>query len=176
MTGSTYTAMGDSYEEGTVTIGRRAFLKLAGSTMACACAGAVGISGCARSGATHTPAAPDGSHRRQGDQVIVTLSAAGELAAVGGAVRLALDGGAIRLIVVHSEDQVYHAFADRCTHNGKELDYAHEEGEIRCRSRKSRFDRAGNLIKGPAEGGLVAYPLYRQGDELVIEVNTNWIG
>jgi nitrite reductase/ring-hydroxylating ferredoxin subunit len=140
--------------------------------MTCACAGAVGISGCAQSGAAHTPTAPQDSYHREGDQVIVTLSATGELATVRGAVRLALDGGAVRLIVVHCEEQVYRAFADRCIHNGKELDYAHEEGEIRCRSRKSRFDRTGSLIKGPAAGALAVYPLYRQGDELVIEASS----
>jgi hypothetical protein len=86
-----------------MTMGRRAFLKLAGSTMACACAGAVGISGCALAGAAHTPAAPESSYRREGDKVIVTLSAAGELAAVGGAVRAALDGGEAKLIVVHKD-------------------------------------------------------------------------
>ncbi len=154
-----------------MTIDRRTFLKLAGGTMACACASAVGIGGCAGTGAVRTPAAPQESYRREGNTVIVTLSAAGELARVGGAVRLALDGGAIKVIVVHSEEQVYRAFADRCTHNGKELDYVHEEGEIRCRSRKSRFDLAGSLIRGPAEGGLVVHPLHRQGDELVIEVS-----
>jgi nitrite reductase/ring-hydroxylating ferredoxin subunit len=154
-----------------MTMGRRAFLKLAGSTMACACAGAVGISGCALAGAAHTPAAPEGSCRREGDKVIVTLSAAGELAAVGGAVRVALDGGEVRLIVVHPEDQVYHAFADRCAHNGKELDYLHEERQIGCRSRKSRFDLAGSLTKGPGLGGLVIYPVHRQEDEVVIKVD-----
>lgn len=157
-------------KEETVTIGRRTFLKLAGSTVACACAGAVGISGCAGAGAANTPAAPEGSYRREGNQVIVALSAAAELAAVGGAVRLALDEGEIKLIVVHAEDQVYRAFADRCTHNGKELDYIHEQGEICCRSRKSRFDLAGSRVKGPAVSGLVAYPLHRQEGELVIEL------
>jgi nitrite reductase/ring-hydroxylating ferredoxin subunit len=110
-----------------------------------------------------------GSYRRKDDKVIVTLSAAKELAAVGGAVRLALDEGAVKLIVVHPEDQVYAAFADRCTHNGKELDYLHREGEIRCSSRKSRFDLAGGRIKGPATSDLVVYPVHKEGDELVIE-------
>jgi nitrite reductase/ring-hydroxylating ferredoxin subunit len=153
-----------------VAIGRRAFLRLAGSTVACACAGAVGISGCAGAGAANTPTAPEGSYRREDNKVIITLSAATELAAVGGAVRLALDEGEVKLIVVHSEDQVYRAFADRCTHNGKELDYVHEKGEICCRSRKSRFDLGGSLIRGPAVSGLVVYPLHWRGDELVVEV------
>ena len=153
-----------------MTIGRRTFLKLAGSTVVCACVGAVGVSGCTGAGAGHTPAAPEGSYRREGDQVIVALSAAGELAAVGSAVRLALDEGETRLIVVHAEEQVYRAFADRCTHNGKELDYVHERGEICCHSRKSRFDLAGSLVKGPAVSGLVAYPLHQRGDELVIAI------
>lgn len=155
-----------------MAIDRRTFLKRAGGTAACACAGVLGISGCARSGAARTPLAPEGSYRRAGDQVIVSLRAAGELEGVGGAVRLALDAGETRLIVVHPEEQVYLAFADRCTHNGKELDYLHEEREICCRSRKSRFGLAGSRIRGPAESDLSVYPVRRQQDDLVIEVRS----
>ena len=153
-----------------MAIDRRAFLRLAAGTVACACAGAASISGCSRAAAAHTPTAPAGSYRRQGHQVIVTLSAAGQLQAVGGAVRLVLDGGETKLVVLHPEDRAYRAFADRCTHNGKELDYLHEEREIRCCSRRSRFDLAGQRIKGPAEGDLSAYPVQQQGNELVIDV------
>ena len=162
--------------KGAATIGRRTFLRLAGSVTVCACTGAVGISGCALAGAAHTPLAPEGSYRREEGQVVVTLSATGDLARAGGAVRLALDEKEVKLVVVHSRDQVYHAFADRCTHNGKELDYIHEEQEMRCRSRKSRFDLAGSLITGPAMGGLKVYPVHRQQDELVIEVNSDLAG
>jgi nitrite reductase/ring-hydroxylating ferredoxin subunit len=155
-----------------MAIDRRTFLKLAAGTVACACAGAVGMSGCSLAGAAHTPAAPEGSYRRAGDQVIVSLQAAGELGAVGGAVRLALDAGETKLIVVHPQDQVYLAFADRCTHNGKALDYLHEEREVCCRSLKSRFDLAGGPIRGPAAGDLSLYPVRRQEDELTIDVRS----
>jgi nitrite reductase/ring-hydroxylating ferredoxin subunit len=159
-----------SLEESDMAIDRRTFLKLAGGTAACACAGALGISGCALSGAARTPAAPEGSYRRAGDQVIVSLQAAGELEVIGAAARLALDAGETKLIVVHPEDHVYLAFADQCTHNGKELDYLHDERELCCRSRKSRFGLAGGRIRGPAAGDLSLYPVRRQQDDLVIEV------
>ena len=72
---------------------------------------------------------------------------------------------------MHPENQVYRAFADRCTHNGKELDYDHERQEIRCVSRKSRFDLEGHLLKGPATGGLAAYSLQQHDDQLVIDIS-----
>jgi len=144
---------------------RREFLKLAGSALLCACA--VGTGGCA-GGTSRTPPAPEGSYRREGNSVLVSLPAVEALQAAGGAVRLVL--GETSVLVVHLEGEVYRAFADRCTHNGRELDYLHGKGQICCRSRKSRYDPAGRLIEGPAEGNLLAYPLRREGDQLVIEV------
>jgi nitrite reductase/ring-hydroxylating ferredoxin subunit len=143
---------------------RREFLKLAGSALLCACA--LGSGGCA-GGGSRTPDAPEGSYRREGSTVVVSLPAVEALRATGGAVRLAL--GETRVLVVHLAGEDYRAFADRCTHNDRALDYLQEEGQICCRSRKSRFDPAGRLIEGPAESGLLAYPLRREGENLVIE-------
>jgi len=158
-----------------MAIGRREFIKLTGATVLCACAGAVGISGYSTSpGVSSIPLAPQGSYRRDGSRVIVSLTAADRLNSVGGAVRFTLDGGEdaeVKIVVVHSEDEAYQAFADRCTHRGKELDYLSEDKKLQCRSGKAQFDLEGNVITGPAKSALLVYPTRREGDQLVIEVS-----
>jgi nitrite reductase/ring-hydroxylating ferredoxin subunit len=133
----------------------------------------MGLAGC--SGAERAcdiPVAPQGSLRREGDWVLLSLSAAEALSPVGGAVRCALGGedAETRLVVVHSAPETYRAFADQCTHNGKALEVLPESGTLQCRSGKARFDLEGQVLRGPAERALLAYPVRRQGDELVIEV------
>jgi nitrite reductase/ring-hydroxylating ferredoxin subunit len=73
------------------------------------------------------------------------------------------------LIVVRPGDADYRAFADACTHNGKELDYLHGEGLLACCGRSSRFDLTGVVTHGPAEDPLLRYEVWQEGDELVIE-------
>jgi nitrite reductase/ring-hydroxylating ferredoxin subunit len=156
------------------TINRRDFIKLTGATALCACAGAVGISGCSNSGgASSIPLASQGSYRRDGDLVIVSLSAADPLNPVGGAVRITFgDGGdaEIRMVIVHAQDGTYRAFADRCTHNGKELDYLPEAQKLQCRSGQAQFDLEGNVLRGPARRALPVYPARREGDQLLVVV------
>jgi nitrite reductase/ring-hydroxylating ferredoxin subunit len=157
-----------------MTITRREFMQLAGATVLCACAGTAGISGCSHStGVSNVPLAPEGSYRRDGGQVVVALGATDALDPVGGAVRLALDDGddaEVKIIVVHSEHTVYQAFANECSHNGKELDYLHAGEMLQCCSGKAQFDLDGNVFRGPAERALRVYPARREGDELIIEV------
>lgn len=152
-------------------ISRRAFIKLTGATALCACTGA-GISGCS-AGASSIPLAPEGSYRREGDRVVVSLAAAAQLNPVGGAVRLTVDGDGdegLKMVIIHLEGEEFRAFADRCTHNGKELNYLPGDSKLLCRSGKSHFDLEGTVIKGPAASALLAYPAHREGDRIVLEV------
>lgn len=152
---------------------RREFIKWTGATVVCMCTGVLGTSGCAGKPASDTPCAPVGSYRMRDGRVIVALSAVEDLQAVGGAVKFTLsdEGGSERkLIVVHVADVEYRAFADSCTHNGKELNYLRAEGKLVCCGRSSQFDLAGNVIKGPAEDTLLRYHLFQDGEELVIEI------
>jgi nitrite reductase/ring-hydroxylating ferredoxin subunit len=157
-----------------MSITRREFMKLTGATVVCACVGgAIGTSGCTARKASDTPPAPEGSYRREGDRVIVSLSEVPDLKEEGGAVKFTLDGedgSELKVIVVHSEDDTCRAFADRCTHSGKELDYLHEDRKLQCLSGKAQFDLEGDVLRGPAEDALLTYPLRRAGEELVIEV------
>jgi len=132
--------------------------------------GLAGCSGAAR--ACEIPLAPEGSVRREGGRVLLSLSAAEALHPVGGAIRCALGGEEteIELIVVHAAPETYRAFVDQCTHNGKALELLPESKILQCRSRKARFDLEGRVLRGPAKHALLSYPVHRQGDELVIEV------
>lgn len=154
-------------------LSRRSFIKLTGTTVACTCFGALGTSGCASNSTSNTPPAPAGSYRVQEGRVYLALSEVGTLLGVGGAVKLTLtdvNGSERKVIIVHPAEADYRAFADACTHNGKELNYLHAEGLLACCGRSSRFSLAGEVIQGPAEDALLDYPVWQEGRELVIEI------
>ena len=154
-------------------LSRRTFIKLAGTAVVCTCAGALGASGCGGNPASSTPPAPAGSYRVQDGRVYLALSQVETLLGVGGAVKLTMEsaeGEERKLIVVRPGEVDYRAFADACTHNGKELDYLHGERLLACCGRSSRFDLAGAVIHEPAEAPLLRYRIWREGTELIIEI------
>ena len=154
-------------------LSRRTFIKLAGTTVVCSCAGALGAGRCGGNPASSTPPAPAGSYRVQDGRVYLTLAQVETLLGVGGAVKLkvaGVSGEERKVIVVRPGEADYRAFADACTHNGKELDYLHGEGLLACCGRNSRFDLAGAVIHGPAEAPLLRYRVWREGAELIIEI------
>jgi nitrite reductase/ring-hydroxylating ferredoxin subunit len=156
-------------------INRREFIKVSGTAVFCSCASAIGLGACSTwRDEYNVPHVPEGSYRREGKKVIISLIAANVLQEVGTAVRLRLVGSEDsqqKIIIVRSGDDAYQAFADHCTHNGKELYYLPGE-RIWCHSGKSQFDLEGNVIKGPVESGLFSYPLQREGDQLILEINS----
>jgi Rieske Fe-S protein len=94
------------------------------------------------------------------------------LLGVGGAVKCEVgvgDDSVLRIILVRPCESDYRAFADACTHNGKELSYLHEEGMLACSGRSSRFDLEGKVMRGPAELALPRYAVRMDGGQLVIE-------
>lgn len=154
-------------------LSRRAFVKLVGASAVCACSGVLGIGGCAGNPTATTPPAPEGSYRMEDGRLHLALSEMGTLLGVGGAVKLTLAsavGPEQNVIVVHAGDADYRAFANACTHNGKELNYLHAKGLLACCGRSSQFDLAGEVLHGPAEESLPSYPVALEGDELVIEI------
>jgi nitrite reductase/ring-hydroxylating ferredoxin subunit len=156
-----------------MNLSRRSFIKLAGTTAACACLGALGTAGCASGSTSTTPPAPAGSYRVQEGRIHLDLSVAGALLGVGGAVQLVvpdLAGAERSVIVVRPAETGYRAFANACTHNGKELNYDHAEGLLACCGRSSRFDLDGHVLHGPAEDPLPVYPVRQTGGELVIDL------
>jgi Rieske Fe-S protein len=131
------------------------------------------MSGCSGSATSSTPPAPEGSYRVQDGRVHLALSKVGALLGVGRTVKLALadpNGSERKVIVVRPGEADYRAFANACTHNGKELNYLHAEGLLACCGRSSRFNLAGEVIHGPAEVALPGYPVAQAGNELVINI------
>ena len=156
-----------------MSMSRRAVLKLTGTTAVCACVGVLGTSGCAGNAASTTPAAPEESYRVQDGRAYLVLAEVGDLLGVGGAIKLTVgeaNGAECKVIVVRPGEADYRAFADACTHNGKELDYLHDEGLLACCGRSSRFDLAGAVLHGPAEAPLLSYQVWHDRTELVIEL------
>jgi nitrite reductase/ring-hydroxylating ferredoxin subunit len=156
-----------------MNVTRREFVEITGATVVCACvACALGSTGCAAGRTTsETPSAPQGSYRKDGDRVIVSLSKLDDLEEVGGAVKFTLDQQAeseLKIILLRESDDSYRAFADRCTHSGKELNYIHQDRMLQCASGKAQFDLDGNVLKGPAEEPLRIYGLKLEGDDLQI--------
>ena len=122
-------------------------------------------------GALEISAPPDSYHLQNG-RVDISLSEVGTLLGIGGAIKLTLEdlnGSQQKMILLRPEETDYLAFANACTHNGKELDYLHSEGLLACCGRSSRFDLAGDVIQGPAEDALPSYRVWRKGGEPVIE-------
>jgi len=155
-----------------MSLSRRKFIKLAGTTAVCACAGVLGTSGCGGT-TSNTPSAPAGSYRVQNGSAYLALSEVEPLLGVGGAIKLTVgnaNGEERKLIVVRPGEADYRAFANACTHNGKELDYLHGDGLLACCGRSSRFDLAGGVIHGPAESPLSSYQVSLEGAELVIDL------
>jgi Rieske Fe-S protein len=153
-------------------IDRRTFIKMTGATVACMCVAGMGTTGCSSKRESDTPSAPAGSCRMEEGKVLVALPEVAALQDTGGAVKFTLfdkDGSEHKFIVVHSGDQTYRAFSDRCTHKGKELIYLHGERKMACSGLGSQFDLAGRVLRGPAEDALVGYPTQHEGELLTIE-------
>lgn len=73
------------------------------------------------------------------------------------------------ILLVRTEDDVYLAFANRCTHAGRKLDPVPGERMLRCCSiRHSTYDYYGNKIKGPGKKRLTSYPAEFIGEDLII--------
>ena len=108
----------------------------------------------------------------EGNQVTVRLGEAAALAPAGGAVRLEGKGLASSVLIVHTDDNHYLAFENRCTHGGRRIDPIAGKEELRCCSvNHSRFDYQGNKLSGPAEGSLKKYAVEKRGEELVVVLN-----
>ncbi len=154
-------------------ISRREFIRLAGVTLAGTCLCGLGMSGCTASGISDTPAAPPGSFRLEGRKMVISLMDVDVLEEAGGAAKFSLSdsaGSELKLIVIHTPDESYLAFRDKCTHKGKELNYLPADGILGCSGLSSQFDLEGKVMRGPAEENLTGFSLWREGQELVIEL------
>ena len=137
----------------------------------------------------------DAMHRRE-FVVACALASAGLLAGcvsmvthpvpvAGGQVRLSLDAypelarpdGAIKILPTAAPDPIYvlaqaggefRAVSPICTHRGCTVEV--QGARLVCPCHGSTYDRAGKVLRGPAERALTAYQVRREGDELIIDI------
>lgn len=154
---------------------RREFLRKGSAAVACTCLGGLYLSSCSPfSSVSNTAIAPKDSFRIEEGQIVIDLQKAATLAAIGGSAKLEfvhpVEGVPKKIILVHPGDTSYLAFANECTHNGKELEYDHSTKILRCVSRHSEFDMRGNVLKGNAEKSLKGYAIEQDGNTLIVKI------
>jgi len=104
--------------------------------------------------------------------VNVDLSRAPELSSPGGAVRIEGETCPERVLLIHGDDNQYHAFQNRCTHGNRRLDPVSGAETVQCCSiGKSTFDYRGALLAGSAKEDITTYPVEVDGDQLVIRLS-----
>lgn len=138
----------------TANIGRREFV----ATCA-ACCGAAVLAGCA-SLVTHPVPVVAG-------RVRISVAGFPELAQPDGAIRIQ-PAGLEDPVFVLARGGDFTALSPICTHRGCTVEIQRER--LVCPCHGSTYDRAGAVLKGPAQRALTRYPLTRTGDELVIEI------
>ena len=74
-----------------------------------------------------------------------------------------------KIMILCSDQGIYKAVPNKCTHGGMELEYRPAEKIIRCVSfGKSEFNLAGKVLKGPAPTPLKTYPVSVKSDKILI--------
>jgi Rieske Fe-S protein len=154
---------------------RREFLKAGGAAIACTCLGGLCLNSCSPfSSISNTAIAPSDSFRIENGQIVLDLEKTADLTEIGGSAKMEFlhpgDGTPSKIILVHPEDASYLAFANNCTHKGKELEYNHSSKKLKCVSGHSEFDMNGNVLKGNAEKSLKCYATERDGDTLIVRI------
>ena len=138
----------------TAILDRRAFVS------ACAaCCAAFTVSGCA-SLVTHPVPVTDG-------RVRLRLADYPDLTAQDGVIRIQ-PTGLEHPIYVLTAGSSFQAVSPICTHRGCTVDV--QGDRLVCPCHGSTYDRAGAVLKGPAQRALTRFPVERAGDALVIQV------
>ena len=72
------------------------------------------------------------------------------------------------IIVIRSGETSYIALSKVCTHQGCDVSYNHDDGELPCPCHGSRFSTSGAVLQGPATTSLKTYSVKKEGNTLVI--------
>jgi cytochrome b6-f complex iron-sulfur subunit len=153
---------------------RRDFIKTGAAVgIACTCAATLG-SCSAITGTSSTPEAPIDSYTFNNNAIMLDLDKASHLAKVGGSVKMKVsrpNKEELKVIVIRRSEDEYHAFTDKCTHGGRELEYIHNESKLSCVSfGSSKFNLQGKVLSGPAKDDLGIFELNRIDNVLEILV------
>ena len=119
---------------------------------------------------TKPPENPD-CWRYSSGRVEIDLSKVPELNEKDTAIRLEGKGLPNRLLVVHRDNDEFHAFENKCTHFGRRLDPLPGQPLIQCCSiGKSTFDYTGTNVFGSAKEPVNLFPVEKQNGALIIKL------
>jgi Rieske Fe-S protein len=139
-------------------IQRRAFLKKTGLTFACLClAGGEALEAAEKNVAQYAV---------EDSKFEIDLNKHPNLKEVGGSEKFQADKK--KIIVIHSDEKSYKAFENKCTHQGGQVAYRHQDGFMECTVHGSRFDTEGRVVKGPAEKPLTELRTSLDKDQLTV--------
>ena len=102
-----------------------------------------------------------------GGRVRIALSNFPDLARPDGAIKVLPQGFAEPIYVLATESG-FTAVSPICTHRGCTVDV--NGARLVCPCHGSTYDRAGLVLRGPAERPLTRYAVTRAGDELVLHL------
>lgn len=147
--------------------GRRRALQLGLGALILACRREGGAPDSAGTGAgpacdPPTPGDPD-----QG-WVQIALADYPDLYEVGGQAAVDVPDAFLKLVVAQPSEGCYLALWRICTHGACEVAWEAESDEIVCPCHGSRFSETGEVLEGPADRPLRAYPVARSGEALWI--------
>ena len=140
-----------------MSMDRRTFVELSAAMLA-----AVGMPGCASVAITRiTPS---------GGTVRLPIRNFPRLAQPGGYLKIQPEGSAAPVYVLALQDGQYAAVSPICTHLGCTVDI--EGVHLVCPCHGSTYDRAGQVLRGPAERPLTRFPttLVSEEGELIIQL------
>ena len=123
-------------------------------------------------GRSSTPPADPNSWSYAEGRLEIDLGKASELSEKGGAIRLAGDGLPRKgILILHGDDDAFHAFINKCTHGGRKLDPLPGTSTVECCSiGKSIFDYDGKRLSGSAKKPIAPLTVNQEGEKLVVEV------
>ena len=107
-----------------------------------------------------------------GGQLRLRLADFPELAAMegDGAIRVQPAGREEAILILATANGGFTALSPICTHRGCTVDVS--GARLVCPCHGSTYDRAGAVLRGPAERALASYPVRREGDLLIVEVGS----
>ena len=104
----------------------------------------------------------------QAGRIRLPLASYPDLGKPNGAIKILPTGSTEPIYVLATDGGEYRAVSPICTHRGCTVEVS--GARLVCPCHGSTYDREGTVLRGPAERALTRYPVRREGDSLVIEV------
>lgn len=73
------------------------------------------------------------------------------------------------IIIINTGNGGFSALASACTHEGAQVEYDSDSGNIQCNNHGSIFSISGSVLKGPAVAPLKSYTITKTGNTLTIK-------